>query len=198
MLVFFKERLVFLSMPKTGSSAYEAALRDHADIVISNPPDLKHAPLYRYDRFFRPIFENVCGVEMETIAVMREPIDWLGSWFRYRRRPFMDGKPNATHHVDFNGFVNAYMKGKPPAFAAVGRQSRFLTPKPGRPPITRVFRFDALAGLDAFLEDRLGVSLETPRLNVSPDLPLALAPGVERRLRDKFAEDFSLFDNLPK
>ena len=70
-LVFFKERLVFLSVPKTGTTAYESALRDRADIVVSDPPELKHAPVYRYNRFFRPMFEKVCGVEMETIAVMQ-------------------------------------------------------------------------------------------------------------------------------
>ncbi len=43
MLVFFKERLAFLSVPKTGTTAYETALRSRADLVISEPPMLKHA-----------------------------------------------------------------------------------------------------------------------------------------------------------
>ena len=51
MLVFYKERLAFLSVPKTGTTAYESALRPRADIVISEPPLLKHAPVYRYNRF---------------------------------------------------------------------------------------------------------------------------------------------------
>ena len=80
MLVFYKERLVFLSMPKTGSTAYQTALSPHADIIIADPPQLKHAPVYRYNRFFQPMFEKACKVEMETLALMREPISWLGSW----------------------------------------------------------------------------------------------------------------------
>ena len=196
MLVFFEERLAFLSVPKTGSTAYQAALRPHADFVVADPPELKHAPLYRYDRFFRPIFEKVCGVEMETLAVMREPISWLGSWYRYRRRDFMRGKPNNTHDVDFDGFVNAYLKGDTPGFANVGRQSKFLEPRPKGAPITHLFRYEDPDRLDAFLAQRLGREVQTGRANVSPQMDLQLSPGVERRLRAKFHQDFDLYASL--
>ena len=45
MLVFWKQKLVILSVPKTGTTAIEAALAPHADIVVSHPPEQKHAPL---------------------------------------------------------------------------------------------------------------------------------------------------------
>ena len=106
MLVFTKSRLVFLAMPKTGSTAYHTALGPHADLVITDPPELKHAPIYRCDRFFRPIYDKVCGVELETLAVMREPVSWLGSWYRYRQRPFLNGKPNSTAGISFDDFVS--------------------------------------------------------------------------------------------
>ena len=130
MLVFYKERLAFLSVPKTGTTAYETALRDHADLVISEPAPLKHAPVYRYNRFLRPMFFNVCNVEMELMAVMREPESWLGSWWRYRQRPFMNGKENSTQGISFDDFVLAYLKGKKPGFANVGSQSKFLETQP--------------------------------------------------------------------
>ncbi len=59
MLVFVKEGLAFLSVPKTGTTAYQAALADRADMVVSDPPMLKHAPVYRYNRFFRPMFDKI-------------------------------------------------------------------------------------------------------------------------------------------
>ena len=114
MLIFYKERLAFLSVLKTGTTAYETALRDRADMVISEPAMLKHAPVYRYNRFLRPMLANVCDVELELLAVIREPISWLGSWWRYRQRPFMKGKPNSTHGISFDEFVQAYLKGKNP------------------------------------------------------------------------------------
>lgn len=86
MLVFWKARLVMLAVPKTGTSAYAKALAPHAGMVVNDPPELKHAPVYRYNRFFRPMFEKMGAEEMDVMAVIREPISWLGSWYRYRQR----------------------------------------------------------------------------------------------------------------
>lgn len=192
MLVFFKERLVLLSVPKTGTTAYQTALRARADIVVSDPPELKHAPIYRYDRFFRPIFEKMFGVEMEIMAVVREPVDWLGSWYRYRQRPFMQGKPNATHGISFDDFVNAYMQGKRPGFANVGSQARFLTPRPNGCTVSHLFKYENQPGIRAFLQDRLQTEIAPARENVSPDLPLELSPDIAERLRRKCADEFEL------
>lgn len=196
MLVFHKERLVFLSVPKTGTTAYETALRDRADIVISDPPELKHAPVYRYNRFFRPMFDKVCHSEMETLAVMREPISWLGSWYRYRRRPFMRGKPNSTEDVSFDDFVTAYLKGDKPGFANVGSQAKFLEPRPNGVHVTHLFRYEDQPGLIRFLEQRLDVRIETARENVSPPMELDLSARTEARLRRKCAEEFALYDSI--
>ena len=196
MLVFYKERLVFLSVPKTGTTAYQSALRDRADIVISDPPELKHAPVYRYNRFLRPMFEKVCGVEMETLAVMREPVSWLGSWYRYRRRPFMRGKPNSTEAIGFDDFVAAYLRGDRPGFADVGSQAKFLEARPNGTAVTHLFRYEEPAPLRRFLEQRLGIEIEPGRENVSPRMELALSPGTERRYRRKCAEEFDLYDSI--
>ncbi|WP_299141073.1 gamma-glutamyl kinase [uncultured Tateyamaria sp.] len=197
MLVFYKANLAFLSVPKTGTTAYENALRDHADMVISEPPTLKHAPVYRYNRFVRPMFVNVCKVELELMAVMREPISWLGSWWRYRQRPFMAGRPNATHDVSFDDFVQAYMKGKKPSFADVGSQLKFLETQPNGVGVTHLFRYEDQARLQSFLTDRLGVSFDLGRANVSPSVPMSLSPDVEEKLRRKCADEFALYESIP-
>lgn len=197
MLVFFKERLAFLSVPKTGTTAYETALRDRADMVISEPPLLKHAPVYRYNRFLRPMFKNVCDAEMELMAVMREPVSWLGSWYRYRRRPFMAGKPNSTHDVSFDEFVLAYMKGKRPSFAEVGSQAKFLKAQENGTAVTHFFRYEDQPRLKGFLEDRLGVKLSLGQENVSPKMALELSADTESRFRRKFADEFALYASIP-
>lgn len=196
MIVFYKERLVFLSVPKTGTTAYQTALAPRADMVVSDPPELKHAPIYRYDRFFRPIFEKVCNVEMETLAVVREPVSWLGSWYRYRQRPFMAGKPNATHGLSFDDFVLAYVKGDRPGFANVGSQARFLEPRPKGSPVTHLFRYEEPDKLHAFLADRLGEMPALGRENVSPEIDLQLSVEVEQKLRRKCPEEFALYDSI--
>lgn len=196
MLVFFKERLAFLSVPKTGTTAYESALAPRADMVISEPPMLKHAPVYRYNRFIRPMFLKVCDVELELMAVMREPVSWLGSWYRYRQRPFMKGKPNNTFGVSFDDFVLAYMKGNKPGFADVGSQLNFMKTQPNGTGISHYFRYEDQPRLQAFLAERLEVTLDLKQENVSPSLPLSLSKDVETRFRRKFAEEFALYDSI--
>lgn len=196
MLVFYKERLAFLSVPKTGSTAYQTALAARADMVVSDPPELKHASLYRFDRFFRPMFAKVCHVELETLAVVREPVSWLGSWFRYRQRPFLAGKPNSTQGISFDQFVLDYLKGDKPAHANVGSQAKFLKPHPKAGPVTYLFRYEDPGQLDDFLFQRIGLRPETQRKNVSPERPLELSGNTERRLRNKCAEEFALYDSI--
>ncbi len=197
MLVFFKERLTFLSVPKTGTTAYEKALAPRADMVISDPPLLKHAPVYRYNRFIRPMFLKVCEAEMELMAVMREPVSWLSSWYRYRQRPFMKGKPNSTHGVSFDDFVLAYMRGKRPGFAEVGSQLKFLEQQPNGTGITHLFRYEEQPRLQRFLEERLEMKINLTRENASPPMDVVLSADVESRFRRKFAEEFDLYASIP-
>jgi len=197
MLVFWKQKLVFLSVPKTGTTAFQHALAPHADIVILDPPQLKHAPLYRYNRFFRPMFEKAAKTDdMETLAVVREPISWLGSWYRYRRRPGLESHRNSTHKYSFDNFVLAYIQPKPPAYANVGSQAKFLEPRPNGTAVTHLFRYENQDALLEFLQNRLGVEFTMPRMNVSPDIPLQLSAEVEQRLRQHCAAEFTLWNAI--
>ena len=75
MLVFWKENLVLMAVPKTGSTALEGALAPRASLVLRDPPELKHAPCYRYKRFLKPLFKQVGGENPELMAIVRNPID---------------------------------------------------------------------------------------------------------------------------
>ena len=196
MLVFFKERLVLLAMPKTGTTAYHTALRDRADLVYSDPPELKHAPLNLYNRWIRPMFKKVCNVEMDIAAVMREPISWLSSWYRFRQRPFMDGKANSTKNMSFDDFVLAYCQEKKPGFANVGSQAKFLEAQSNGCSVTHLFRYDKQDRMNEFLEERLATKLVLEQKNVSPKMELSISPHVEDELRRKCAPEFDLYDSI--
>jgi len=197
MLVFWKEKLVILAVPKTGTTSLAEALAPNADMVINDPPELKHAPVFRYNRFFRPMFEKVCGVEhMDLMAVMREPVSWLGSWYRYRQRDFMKGKPNATHDVSFDEFVLEYCKEDRRGFANVGSQAKFLEPRPNGTRITHLFRYEDQNAIAAFLEDRLDVTLELPQRNVSPKMDLTLSDDVLALFQESCPAEFELYNSL--
>lgn len=198
MLVFWKQNLVFLSVPKTGTTAWQQALAPLASMVILDPPELKHAPLYRYNRFFRPMFDKTGGEGIETLAVVREPTSWLGSWYRYRRRPFMKERANHTFDVSFDDFVQAHIAEKPPGFANVGSQFRFLEPRRNGLAVTHLFRYEQQPALIAFLQERLGTMPDLPRVNVSPEIDLALSPATKAALRQARTEDFALWEGAAR
>jgi len=193
-LVFWKEKLVFLAVPKTGTTALEGALAPRASMVLRDPPILKHAPVYRYRRFLLPFFEQAGGQVMETAAVVREPVDWLGSWYRYRLRDDLIGHANSTRGISFDDFVSEYMKGKPAEFAAIGSQAKFLLTPEGTIGVDHLFRYEAPDKLIRFLETRLGMKITLPRLNVSPSATLSLSPAVAAKLRQKCAVEFAVWE----
>ncbi|PRZ48034.1 gamma-glutamyl kinase [Tritonibacter scottomollicae] len=196
MMVFYGAKLVLLSVPKTGSTALQSALRPHADMVISDPPELKHSPLYRYNRWVRPMFEKVCGAELEVVAIMREPVDWLGSWYRFRQRPHLNGRPTSTREISFDRFVDDYCRGKRPAHAEVGSQAKFLEAQPNGCRVSHLFAYETLAPFHAFLRDRTGVDYETRSENVSPAGDLTLRSATRKKLERKHPEEFALYASI--
>lgn len=196
MLIFWKQKLAFLAVPKTGTSAYAQALGPIASLSIQDPPELKHAPLIRYNRFIRPMYDIVCNTQLDTMAVIREPISWMGSWYRYRQRPFLKGKPTSTQDISFDTFVRGYLQSSPPAYAHIGSQARFITPRAGTPPVTYLFRYENQSRLREFLEHRLGTKIQIPRHNASSQTKLNLFPCVEGDVIKKYQADFNLWHSL--
>jgi hypothetical protein len=193
MLVFWKQKLVLLAVPKTGTTALEAALLPHADAAIMNPPSMKHVPYRRYRNQLARFFEDKGAHPMEVMAVIREPVDWLGSWYRYRGRAAVAGTPVSTAGLSFDAFVEGWLTDPPPEHARVGRQSRFVSDGAGGIGVDHLFAYERLDRATAFLEDRLGVALHLDRQNVSPAATLDLSPAIRERLQHEAAADFALW-----
>lgn len=195
MLVFWQQKLALLATPKTGTTAIEAALESLAAVVIQRPPQLKHTSVQKFHRFMGPYLETTAGAPFTVVAVMREPLDWLGSWYRYRQRDDMGNEKKSTVGISFEQFVQAYCTESPPDFAAVGSQARFLQPKQGRG-LDHLFRYEKIEELILFLEDRLGCEIILPRLNVSPLAEMELSQPTYDKLRSFAAKDFELYASL--
>ena len=194
MLVFWKENLVLMSIPKTGSTALEGALAPRASLVLRDPPELKHAPCYRYKRFLKPLFKQVGGQNPELMAIVRNPIDWLGSWYRYRTRDDLIGHENSTRDISFDDFVLEYCKGSPAAFANVGSQNKFLRINDGEVGAEYLFQYEQWDKVISYLEERLTMTITLKQKNVSPAMKLQLSGTVETKLREKRAEEFEIWE----
>lgn len=197
MLVFWKARLVILATPKSGSTSIEAALESVSSLPITRPPELKHTPAYRYQRFIRPYLRASAGGDFTTVALMREPMDWLGSWYRFRRRDDVMVPENSTRDIEFPDFVRGYMSDPRPAYADVGAQAKFLSGMNGEPlGVDRLFRYENIAAFVAWLEERLDFAIELPHENVSPPGDLNLPEGLAKALRDHLAPEYALYDAI--
>ena len=195
MLVFWEQKLVFLATPKTGSTALSEALESQASISIQRPPVLKHTTAHRFRRFLGPYLEAASKTDWTVVALIREPRDWLGSWYRFRNREDQTDPAKSTRGISFDQFVQAWCEEPRPAFADVGSQERFLRPRQGQG-ITRLFRYEEMDLFTRFLEEKLGSRLTLPRVNVSPPGALLLSPATEARLRRVAAADFQLYECL--
>ena len=194
MLMFWEQRLAFLATPKTGSTAIAAALDSLAAVSIQRPPLLKHTTVHRYRRFIGPYLEAASKDTFTLVALMREPKDWLGSWYRFRQREETDaGK--STRGMSFDDFVRAWCQEERQDFADVGSQGKFLRPRQGQG-VDRLFRYEEIDSFVQFLEDRLDCEIILPRLNVSPAGATDLSAETEALLREVAAEDYELYATL--
>lgn len=194
MLVFWEQRLAFLATPKTGSTAIAAALESLAAVSIQRPPLLKHTTVHRYRRFIGPYLEAASKGDFTLVALMREPTDWLGSWFRFRQREETEpGK--STKGISFDEFVRAWCQDPRPDFADVGSQGKFLRPRQGVG-VDRLFCYEEIDSFVHFLEERLNCEIILPRLNVSPPGATEITAGTAALLHEVAAEDFALYATL--
>ena len=194
MLVFWKENLVLLAVPKTGSTALQGALAPRASMVFRDPPEIKHAPCYRYKRFLKPYFVQAGGQKPELMAIVRNPVDWLGSWYRYRTREELIGHENCTRDISFDDFVLEYCKGQPAPFANVGSQNKFLRINDGDIGAQHLFQYEQWDKVIVYLEDRLEFKITLKQKNVSPTMNLTLSAEVEEKLREKRAAEFEVWE----
>lgn len=194
MLYFRKQNLVLFATPKTASTALEAALAPHADIVLQGEAQIKHCTFHRYKWRLEKFISIFASTPPETVALIREPVDWLSSWYRYRHGNWLEGTPRSTRGISFDDFVTGYMTDPKPEFAAVGSQAAFLT-HPHKPEhVQTLFRYDALSEFQRWLEERLECPLDLPELNVSPRMETSLDPVKTQQLRQFLAQEYALYD----
>ena len=195
MLIFLDRRLVFLATPKAGSTAVEVALESLASVAVERPAALKHTSAATFERHIRPWIEAASpGAPFTTVALMREPIDWLRSWYRFRQQDDLDDPDHPMAPTDFATFAADCIAENPPPPARIGRQSAFLTGGGAR--VQRIFRYEEMDRFTQFLEQCLDCAVSLPRVNVPPRRDTSLTPEFEARLRAALAEDIALYDSL--
>lgn len=195
MLIFWDQRLVFLATPKTGSTAIETALEPLASCAVMGPAPLKHTDYSAYRKFVGSWLKRQSGGDFQTVALMREPLDWLRSWYRFTQRDDLETPSQSLQGVSFSGFVDRYLSSDGARELGIGTQADFLTC--GGTQVDQIFRYEQIEEFVRFLEDRMDCLIELPRVNVPPAAETHLAADQEARLRSALASDSALYDSLP-
>ena len=183
---------VLLSMPKTGSTALQSHFGRHAQVVVRNPPGMKHMTAGTFEEVFTPWFERFgfARSSYETVALVRHPVDRARSWWRYRARPQVKGKPNHTGDMAFDEFAERLVDGR----ITLGTAHNFVTDARGGVIVDRLYRHEHLDAAATWMAGLLGVPVpDLSTVNASPPREGDLSPAVRARLESHLAADVSLW-----
>ena len=104
MLISTQKSFVFVANTKTASTSIEAALMPWSDIHRAGAPHRKHTSIRHLEAHYPDVFGpgGKRPADFFRFGVMRDPVEWLGSWFRYRKGNKTDSPLPAN--MDFAGF----------------------------------------------------------------------------------------------
>ena len=194
MQIFLLQKLVFLAVPKTGTTAIEQALGQIVSIDIRRPPGAKHIGAQRFDRRFRPFLKKTFGAEVETFAVMRDPLDRVASWWRYLQRDEIVGSPRSMRGVSFDTFLSAHAQEDPDKMGTIGGdQADILMGDADIPLVNHIFQYGREDLILDFLEDRFGRRFEFPRVNASPAMKAEAKTDSVAAFRKKREREMALW-----
>lgn len=196
--------LVFLAMTKCASTAIEDELFEYSQLVTRKNPSLKHMHYRGFQRFIAPMLRRHGHPRdsYEVVCVMREPISWLHSWWRYRGRPQLANaagprRRNYTGDISFEQFVQAYIAQNETYATSVGRQANFVRgPNDQIVGVDRLFRYEELDSFVDYASERVGRPLRLEKVNVSPKTRLKLPRSTRRELQEFLATEYYIYETL--
>ncbi|MCU0899541.1 MAG: sulfotransferase family protein [Cypionkella sp.] len=198
MLISVKHKFLFVANTKAASTSIEAILGPYAEISRPGGPQGKHLPLskIRYDYRFLFTTPDHPFESFFRFGVMREPMDWILSWFRYRRGNQVAAPLPAD--MSFEQFWRAGDWNIRNGQGAPYCQSTIFLDQQGAPLADMILPY---ASLDDDLPPVLagmGIHARIPRLNVSviPPDQARIPPHLIDEIRAHYAADYALWSRL--
>jgi len=152
-VLFFKENACFLRSPK---DRYKLPMKPRSHprrYGHIGAADAETCPVYRYNRFYPPMFSEGLLRRLKLMRSCVEPISWAwAAGFAIAGAPSCRAQMQ-TFDVSFDEFILAYMKGKKPGSPIVGSQSNFSGVLSEWDRITHYFKYEIRFGLSPFLSN---------------------------------------------
>lgn len=199
MQISIKHKFAFLCIPKNASTSVEAAIQDYCDISFIGNPVCKHISAQKFNRYLNPYLQSTFpNKKIEVFCVLRDPIERLHSWYRYRSRkelkdPSHHNHKHYTGNLSFEKFVMDVMSNNPPAHAKISSQLAFLSLTDGSLGVDLLFSVKHLVKLEEYLSAKIGQKLDIPQRNISRNKEqYMLSPSLLSELKLFYSEDYEL------
>ena len=174
MQLSIKNGIGFICVPKCGSTTVERFMRPRSDFSLSGNPQLKHI---RYEQVQEHIWPLLAQLHLKvpyTFAVIREPVSWVESWYRFRARDELAPLDHPQHHnfsghITFSEYVEAVLQPKPPSFARIHSQFYYVRNKAGEVGVDKTIQLEQMGVAVPALLAKHGITVAKPeeRRNVS-------------------------------
>ncbi len=193
MRVSIEYKFTFLCQPKCASTSIEKALDPYSQLSTSPHHKLKHKNFRQYERHIKPFINQK---NMEVVCLMREPISWLNSWYRYRCRPRIKNSPNYCGNLTFQEWIEEYLLEERPSRSNIGVQNTFFSNSKGEIGVDKIFKYENLEEIIKFFESKVGKTIEIPQLNKSPEIDFHLKPETIEKLKEVLKDDYKIYESL--
>ena len=203
MLISTRKKFIFVSNTKTASTSIELLLKQHSQIVITAPPDLKHMNyrdiIHMFGKLFQKPEYNVN--KFYKFGVFRDPVDWVISWFNYRSRQEIANPKHRSHstylgNISFKEYVDLIHHDwlKPQKY-------KFINDR-GENAMDFIIDYDQLEQDLAIICKKIEIEVDECKLpyqNKSKNIRVKrgnLQPNILSKIKDYFAEDYEFIEKV--
>lgn len=197
MLISTEKKFVFVANTKTASTSIEHTLMDYSEIHRGGSPARKHIGLHQAYKIYDFLFSQPGHTHDKyfKFGVMREPMDWIGSWFRYRKGNTVDSP--LPKDMDFEAFWASkdWNIMRPDGWKYLQRHL-FCDPQ-GAVLADMIIPYHKLGKEFGKICDVFGIASPLPRKNVSQLKDTGVIPEhLKEEMRDFYKWDYQLWGQL--
>jgi hypothetical protein len=156
MLISTTQRFIFVATPKAASTAIECRLRPYCDVAINETRFGKHLTLCQIADRYSWIFDEIPLSKFFVFAVMRDPVDFMLSFYNSHCHPdFLAEPPGVfTGKMSFTEFLEKWTASTP---EQVRPQHERMLDKNGNVGVDYVISYENLRHGLEIVERRIGI-----------------------------------------
>ena len=197
MLISTRKKFVFLSNYKCASTSIEGVLKKHCELILRGPK-FKHLPIDEFNKYIKPLLETRGFYNFETYCIVRDPIDYVFSWYRYRQRDDLKKSESIkyTGDVTFDQFIKEACSEDPPPMCPRENQHLFVGFKNGKFKVDNVYTLDDIRSFSKTMNDKFNIDINIPKKNMSPKKDFHLSDESWALFEEYFKNDIQMYKFL--